>query len=78
MNALRFDTMVEEFFYASMSTFMRAMTAGDREHWRLTSAGIKQVVSMPGALDFWSRCRDQFHEDFAVEIDRLAAERPVR
>jgi hypothetical protein len=73
-DALRFDSMVEEFLYVSMSTFKRAMAAGDQEHWRLTSAGIRQVVSMPGALDFWSRSRDHYYDDFAVEIDRLLAD----
>ena len=74
VDALRFDSIVGECFNAAMSTFRRAMAAGDPEHWRLTAVGLKQVVSLPGALDYWSRCRDQFYEDFAAEIDRLLAD----
>ena len=74
VDTLRFEQMVEEFFYVTMSTFKRAMAAGDPEHWRLTSANLKQWLSMPGASDYWSRCRNQFYEDFATEIDRLLAD----
>ena len=74
VDTLRFEQMVEEFFYVTMSTFKRAIAADDPEHWRLTSANLRQWLSLPGALDYWSRCRDQFYEDFAAEIDRLLAD----
>jgi hypothetical protein len=74
-DAARFEEMIEEYFYASNSAFQRAMSVGDPDHWNiLHGRQAKQILSQPGALDYWSRCRGQFFRDFAAELDRLLAE----
>ena len=74
-DASRFGEMIEEFFYSSSTAFQRAMSVGDPDHWNiLHGRHLKKTLSQPGALDYWSRCRAQFFDDFAAEIDRLLAE----
>ena len=74
-DAGRFQEMIEEFFYSSFSAFQRAMSVGDPDHWNiLHGRHLKQLLLQRGALDYWSRCRGQFFEDFAAEIERLLAE----
>ncbi len=71
----RFDFLAEELMYHYQSTFRRARSAGDPEHWDSFGPGtVPVVLSQPGLNDWWSRRRGLFFEDFVVEVDRIVSD----
>ncbi len=71
----RFDFIAAELFYHYQSTFRRARSAADPEHWDSWAPGrVTSLLSQPGLNDWWSRRRGFFFEDFVVEIDRIVSD----